>query len=278
MIFSIVVPVSTGYAASSDDILGNLASSTISSGSNSGGSGLFDKLFSFLFDQVLGPVLNIFGNKNTSTSAPVKITTLPPTSGSTGSVLNEGVLKGKVIVVDPGHGGSNPGAVGNDTRESDNNLAVGLKLRDKLVQSGAKVILTRDSDRNVASKGSSLGQELQARVDIAEQNNADLFISVHTNSNPDSNIDGAMTFYHGGDSAALATAVQKALIKQTGAVDKGTSTATFYVLRNTTMPRVLIEMGFISNPAEAARLNDNSYRNNIAHGIYSGIVEYFNNH
>ncbi|MPN28621.1 N-acetylmuramoyl-L-alanine amidase LytC [bioreactor metagenome] len=86
-----------------------------------------------------------------------------------------------------------------------------------------------------------------------------------------------MTFYRSGESSQLASKVQSALIKQTGATDKGTDAATFYVLRNTSMPSILVEMGFISNANEAARLSDNSYRNNVAQGIYNGIAEYFNN-
>lgn len=265
MVFSIVIPINTTHAASADDVLGALVSPTVSSQNSSGGSGLFDKFFGVLFDQILGPILHIFGGKSTPTNAP------SPSTGGFGSGL-----KGKVIVVDPGHGGSNPGATANNYRESDNNLAVGLKLRDKLVQAGAKVILTRDSDRTVAPEGSSLGQELKARVDLAENNNADLFVSIHTNDNPDSSIKGAMTFYNSNKSQQLASDVQTNLIQQTGAVDKGTSTATYYVLRSTSMPSILVEMGFISNPDEAARMNDNSYRNSIAQGIYNGIAEYFN--
>lgn len=274
MVFSIVIPVSTTYAASTDNVLGTLISSSASSQNSSTGGGIFDKLFSLLFDQILGPVLNVFGGKSTSTNVPVQST---PSETRNSGTLNDDGLKGKVIVLDPGHGGSNPGATGSNTRESDNNLAVGLMLRDKLVQAGAKVILTRESDRTVAPEGSTLGQELKARVDIAESNNADIFVSIHTNDNSDRNITGAMTFYNSSQSQTLATDVQSQLIKQTGAVDKGTSTATYYVLRNTSMPSVLVEMGFISNPDEAARLSDKSYRNNIAQGIYNGLAEYFNN-
>lgn len=278
--FTVMLPIQNIHAASADSVLNTLASSTMPSNSSPSGSGIFDKLFSILFDQILGPVLNILGNsKSSSTKAPVTITPIPTPSGGSdisGSVQDDGVLRGKVIVVDPGHGGSNPGAVGNGTREADNNLSVGMKLRDKLVQAGAKVIITRDSDRTVAQEGSSLGEELQARVDMAENNHADMFVSVHTNSNPDSNIVGAMTFYPSGKSSKLALEVQNAMVKETKAVDKGTSSATFYVLRNTSMPSILVEMGFITNAQEAAQLNDNSYRNSMAQGIYNGIVKYYN--
>lgn len=277
----IAAPVPVIQAAGIDNVISGLASSTITS-QNSGNSsgGLLNSLFSLIFDKILGPILTLLGggahSSSSSTTSPVKVTPLPSPAGSSDTVQDNGVLRGKVIVVDPGHGGSNPGAVANDTRESDDNLAVGIKLRDVLTQAGAKVIMTRDTDRTVAPEGNTLGQELQARVDLAEANHADIFVSIHSNENPDSNIAGAMTFYSSGKSPDLAMAVQSALIKETGAIDKGTSPATYYVLRNTTMPGILVEMGFVSNPAEAARLQSDAYRSNIARGIFNGIVKYFN--
>ncbi len=278
MLFTMLVPVQVTYAASLDNVLSTLAASTVPSQDGASGGGLLNNLFSLLFDKILGPLLNIFNGKSSTSSqaagGSIKVTPLPPVNP--GSVQNDGILRGKVIVVDPGHGGSNPGAVANNTRESDNNLAVGLNLRDKLMQAGAKVIMTRDSDRTVAPEGSTLGQELQARVDIAETNHADIFVSIHSNENPDSSIAGATTFYHSGKSPDLAQAVQSSLVKETGAIDKGIAPETFYVLRNTSMPGILVEMGFVSNREEASRLQSDSYRNSIAQGIFDGIVKYFN--
>lgn len=274
MLFSILMPVSTSSAASIDSVIGTLSSATAPADSN--GSNFFEKLFDLVFKQILGPIFNVFSGDKSDTNpanSPVKVTPLPPTNNSG---QNHGSLQGKVIIIDPGHGGSNPGAVGFNTRESDNNLAVGLKLRDKLSNAGAKVIMTRTTDRTVAPEGSTLGQELQARVDIAEKNNADIFVSVHTNSNPDTNIVGATTFYPQGKPDGLAREVQTALINNTQAVNKGVEPATFYVLRNTSMPSILVEMGFNSNRDEASRLQDDSYRNQIASGIYDGIASYFN--
>lgn len=270
VLVNLFLPVAVSHAASVDSVLGAMTAPT--SKADSGGGGLLGSLFSLLFDKILGPILNIFsGGSSTGGTPPVKIT---PQPGS-GPISDNGVLRGKVIVVDPGHGGNNPGASGNGSVEAANNLAVALKLRDKLQQAGAKVYMTRDTDRNVAPVGSTLGQELQARVDIAENNHADMFVSIHSNDNPDSSIAGAMTFYPSGKSSALALEVQNALVQETGANDKGTSSATFYVLRNTTMPSILVEMGFVSNPQEAAQLNDNSYRNKVAQGVFNGMVRYF---
>ncbi|WP_371369083.1 hypothetical protein SRRS_23980 [Sporomusa rhizae] len=276
LVFNIIAPVQVSYAASLDNVIGTLGASTVQG--YDGGSNVFEKIFDLLFDKILGPILNIFGGGKATTTtpnSPVKVTPLPPNDGTV-SNGDSGVLRGKTIVVDPGHGGSNPGAVDNGTKEADNNLAVSLKLRDKLTRAGAKVVMTRETDRTVAPEGSSLGQELAKRVDIAENNNADMFVSVHSNSNPDPSIYGTMTFFPSGKSSKLALEVQDNIIRETGAVDKGTSPATFYVLRNTTMPSILVEMGFVSNPNEAIKLRDDSYRNKIAQGIFNGIVKYFN--
>ena len=277
MICNVFLFMPAAHAGSIDNVIGALGSSTMPTGGSSTSGGLLDGLLGLLFDKILGPILNIFtgGGKSTTPATgnnPVKVTPLPPVSGP---IQDTGVLRGKVIAVDPGHGGTNPGALGQGgTRESDNNLAVAVKLRDKLVQAGAKVVMTRNSDQTVAPVGSSLGEELQARLDIAQANHADIFVSIHSNSNPDPSIAGAMTFYPSGASNALAQEVQSGIIRQTGAVDKGTEPATFYVLRNSPIPSILVEMGFVTNASEAARLQDDSYRNKIAQGTFDGIVRY----
>lgn len=275
LVVGLLAPVQSAHAAPGDEVLKTLTASTAPTDGK--GVNLFEKLFDLLFNKILGPILNIFNGGKAeapASTSPIKVTPLPPSSS--GPIQDTGVLRGKVIVVDPGHGGSNPGAVAFNTREADNNLAVALKLRDKLARAGAKVIMTRSTDRTVAPEGSSLGEELQARVDIAEANHADIFVSVHSNSNPDPRIAGAMTFYPSGRSQSLALEVQSALIESTNAVDKGVAPATFYVLRNTSMPSILVEMGFVTNEQEAKKLQDDSYRNSIAQGIYNGIVRYFN--
>jgi N-acetylmuramoyl-L-alanine amidase len=273
LLINIIAPIPVTHAASLDTMVNTLAANTLETSTAQTGNGLFQQLFDLVFNKILGPVFNIFSGNSTSspsTNNPVTVKPIPPTNNNT-------TLKNRVIVVDPGHGGSNPGAVANNTRESDNNLAVALKLRDKLVQAGAKVLMTRNSDQTVAPEGSSLSKELEDRVTLANSNQADIFISIHSNSNSDANIQGAMTFYPTGKSSALASAVEKAMIIQTGAIDKGTSPATFHVLRNTSMPSTLVEMGFVSNKEEAAQLNSDSYRNKLAQGIFTGIVNYFNN-
>lgn len=184
-------------------------------------------------------------------------------------------VRGKTIIVDAGHGGYNPGAVANGSIEAENNLAVALLLADKLTEAGANVVMTRTSDRAVAQNKTTLQAELQARVTIAEQHEGDIFVSIHSNANDNQKIEGAMTFYHNDSSRTLAEAVQKNLVYRTKANDKGVQTARFYVIRHTTMPSVLIEMGFVTNPKEARRLTESVYRERLADGIYEGIEEYF---
>jgi N-acetylmuramoyl-L-alanine amidase len=273
LFFNILLPITVSYAAPLNNVAQTLGASTLSSDASSGG-GLINSIFGFLYNKILAPLLHL----GSSSSGSTPTATVPPSgssSSSTPSDIDSNALKGKVIVVDPGHGGSNPGAVGNNTRESDNNLAVALKLQDKLTRSGAKVIMTRSSDRTVAAEGSTLTQELAARVDLAEANHADLFISLHSNENADTTIQGATTYYHSDQSAKLALAVQNSLVSVTGATDKGTDQADFYVLRTPSMPSVLVEMGFVSNSAEAKKLNTDAYRDEIATGVNKGISQYF---
>jgi len=273
MMFNIFIPLPVTHAADLGSIVNTLAASSAPS---DGGGSLLGQLFNLLFGKFLAPLLNIFHGS----AAPATTVTPPETESASALPPNpgsDGVLQGRVIIVDPGHGGSNPGAVDNDSREADNNLAVGLNLRDKLRQAGAKVIMTRDSDRTVAPEGNSLRQELQARVDLAEVNNADIFVSIHSNENENPSISGATTYFSSGKSTQLAKMVQNAVVQVTQAEDRGVLQGNFYVIRTPSMPSILIEMGFVSNPAEAAKLNSDSYRSSIAQGIFNGITKYFQN-
>jgi N-acetylmuramoyl-L-alanine amidase len=187
----------------------------------------------------------------------------------------QGLLAGKVIVLDPGHGGNNDGAVHFGVREADVNLAVGLKLRDKLTAFGATVIMTRTTDSSVASPWANAAGELQARVDVAAAHDADVFVSLHSNAHPKPETAGAISFYPAGRPNELARAIQAGLTGEVGMVDKGVRPANFYVLRNSDIPAALIEMGFLTNQAEAARLADGSYQNQVAEGICKGLLGYF---
>ncbi|MDR3591820.1 MAG: N-acetylmuramoyl-L-alanine amidase, partial [Negativicutes bacterium] len=191
------------------------------------------------------------------------------------AAAGQGLLAGKVIVLDPGHGGNNDGAVHFGVREADVNLAVGLKLRDKLASFGATVVMTRTDDSSVASPGAGAAGELQARVDVAAAHDADIFVSIHANAHPNPETAGAISFYPAGRPNELARAIQTGLAGEVGMVDKGVRPANCYVLRNSDVPAALIETGFLTNQTEAARLADAKYQNQIAEGICKGLLGYF---
>lgn len=184
-------------------------------------------------------------------------------------------LLNKIIVLDPGHGGIYSGGVHYGFRESDINLSVALKLRKKLARLGAKVIMTRTRDVSLAPEGSTLDADLQARVDVAKNSSADIFVSLHVDDVPNINLEGVASYFPEGRSSGLASAIQTSLVNEICPVDNGVSPADFYVLVHNDVPAALIEMGYLSNPAEALRLMNNSYQNLLADGIAKGIINYF---
>lgn len=190
-------------------------------------------------------------------------------------------LQGKKILIDPGHGGMDTGAIGsNSAFEKDSNLAVALYLNDILTEAGATVCLTRSTDVAVAANFTERA-DLQARVDIAAKNQPDLFISIHhnANSNPDKN--GTTTYYSNQNpktsaSAKLAGTIQNRLVQTLHTVDDGVREENYYVVRYTTVPSVLVEVAYISNPYEEARQQNPVFQKNAATAIFQGIYEYFN--
>jgi len=186
-------------------------------------------------------------------------------------------LVGKTIVVDPGHGGYYTGAVGkNGVAESINVLAIGLKLRNLLKAAGAKVIMTRTTDDYPRVADAPWAGQLAARTITANRSDADIFVSIHNNVYKDPAVRGMMTFYYGGSNdEALARHVQAGLVAKTGGQNRGIHRRSFYVLRNTKMPSVLVEAGFLSNATDAWLLTTDDYRLKIAQGIYTGVLSYF---
>ena len=181
------------------------------------------------------------------------------------------------IFLDQGHNPQNPnaGAEGNGLREQDVTYAVGQSLASLLRANGNfEVRLSRNSPTEVL--GASTGSSLRARVDAANAWGADYFISIHTNASPISAATGseAYVFRVGNDATALAEAIVAGIALYTGFPDRGVfSRPTLYVLRRTQMPATLVEIGFITNPTEAALMeNDPSL---YARGIYSGMLAYF---
>jgi len=186
-------------------------------------------------------------------------------------------LSGKKICIDPGHGGSDPGAIGpTGTQEKENTLAISLLLRDKLEKNGARVTITRETDKDVSFPDSSSGEELGARVAIANESGADIFVSIHNDAFTNPEAVGTTTFHYGdSDSIRLAECIQSSLSQGLGTHDRGARFASFYVIRHTKMPAILVEVAFISNPEEEILLSSVNGRFNASENIYQGIVKYF---
>lgn len=189
-------------------------------------------------------------------------------------------VKNKIITIDPGHGGSDSGAVGpNGYTEKEGAFAISQKVASILNQSGAKVVMTRDSDVDVYGPNASARNELQARVDVGNRVNSDIFVSIHCNAfvNPAAN--GTQTFYYGSSyqGQRLAQNIQEKMIESNGLRDRGISTCNFYVVKHSYMPAVLIETAFITNYDEEALLSDDEWQTTMAKAIAEGINEYFSN-
>lgn len=196
------------------------------------------------------------------------------------SDIEEGLV---VIVLDPGHGGRDPGKVGvNDALEKDINLKIALKLRSLLEQNDIKVIMTRDDDSGLYEESDSNKQrsDLRRRVDLIDSSNVDFAISIHQNSFAQESVSGAQVFYHSKSSEGkkLAEIIQNQLkvsINE-GNNRKAKSNSAYYMLKNTECPLVIVECGYLSNYQEAELLMDEEYQGEMAWAIHLGIMRYIN--
>lgn len=179
-----------------------------------------------------------------------------------------GTLKGLTIVIDPGHGGNDKGTTGaRGTDEKGITLQTADLLASKLQAAGATVLLTRETDTYIA---------LRKRVAISHQYEADAFISIHYDANPDSSIAGFTTFYTQSSQRELASAVNAGLGSAVSLRNRGTQPADYLVLRENKQNAILIELGFLSNPAEERAITTDIFREQATHGIYKGLLDYFN--
>lgn len=189
------------------------------------------------------------------------------------------VLAGKIIVVDPGHGGKDPGAIGSSgTREKEIALAVAVRLAALLDHAGATVMLTRDTDEDLSSSdtGFRKKEDMSKRVALANDNDADIFIGIHVNSFGGRREHGAQTFSQPGreESWLLNQCIQAELVRVLKNTNRVSKTGDYFVTREVNMPAVIVEIGFISNPAEERLMLDPLYQDKVAWAIYSGLVKY----
>lgn len=192
----------------------------------------------------------------------------------------------KVIVIDPGHGSPDGGAVGiSGTVEKDINLKIASKLQSILERSGAKVIITR-SDDNSIGEGSYKSirdikrADMRMRRDYREEYGADIFVSIHMNKYDSEKPQGAQVFYSGSSqgSKLLGECIQnelKIICDPSNTRLAKEADRSIYILKDSTIPAVIVECGFLSNKEEEQKLNTDSYQSKLAWAIYSGIQKYY---
>lgn len=209
------------------------------------------------FNDTYGYVsLNYLSVVEGSTPAPVT----PPAGGGN-------PLAGETIAIDPGHGGSDPGAVANGLQEKDVVLDIGQRVQQKLNAAGSDVVMTRTSDVYVG---------LEERARIANAASASSFVSIHANA-ANGAASGTETFYYTGsqDGAELAGLIQEEMIKALGTADRGSKDANYSVIRNTSMPAVLAEVAFMDEPSDAEKLRSSAFREAAANAIVRGLERYY---
>ncbi len=210
---------------------------------------------------------------------PVEVQTI------TSVVTGQSPLRGKVIAIDPGHGGDDPGVWDKvrDIKEKDITLAVALQLKELLVQEGAAVVLIRDRDIDYVlpfhlREGKSRKRsDLDQRVEMAARGKADILISLHVNATTKRTYGGAETFYHPQSVSAkpLAENIQKELRSIPGMIKRTPKTGEYYILHHSPMPAVIVELGFLTFPPERERLVNAAYQQQLAGAIARGIAGYF---
>ncbi|HMM19641.1 MAG TPA: N-acetylmuramoyl-L-alanine amidase [Selenomonadales bacterium] len=192
------------------------------------------------------------------------------------------VLAGKTIALDPGHGGIDGGARSGGLQEKDITLSLALKLADELRRHGATVVFTRDSDIDYYTRGKGgKRNDLIKRVALINASGAALFLSIHTNAIKGAQWFGAETYYNprSETNKQLAEVMQKALADfPPGNKRQARQDSDILVLKDTTIPGVLIEAGFISNPKEAALLADPAYQQKMAQYITQALAYHFGHH
>lgn len=179
-----------------------------------------------------------------------------------------------VIVLDPGHGGEDPGKVGiNDVLEKDINLQISMKIRDLLEEVGITVVMTREDDKVPSRKKA----DLEERIQLINQTNPTLALCIHQNSYTSPDIFGAQVFYHTKTEEAVevATLVQETL----RTIDPNNKREikendTYYMLKFSEAPTIIVECGFLTNPTEAQKLTTEEYQDEVAFAICEGIVKW----
>ena len=254
------------------NLSGSAGSASSAGGTSSGGSNID-------FERGVNPsgeMETAEGADDASSAGAASVPARPRSQSSAASGID-----GKRIVLDPGHGGSDTGAIGpTGVTEKSIALRIAKRLKVLLEAEGAEVILTRTEDTEVSPKKAQATdvEELQARCDIANQNAADIFLSIHLDAFSGPEAHGTTGYYYemgSADSRRLADCIKRGVLRRLGTFDRGTKPCAFYVCRHTDMPATLLETAFVSNPREEQMMNSEEGVENAAQGIAAGIAEYF---
>lgn len=191
------------------------------------------------------------------------------------SIPTAGKADEKVIVIDSGHGGSDPGKIGiNQALEKDINLQIAQKVQKLLEEQGIKVVMTREGEESLRE---SKVEDLKARVEVINQTKPSLVVSIHQNSYPEESVHGAQIFYytHSKEGEAAAKILQETLREiEPENHRQAKANDTYYILKKTEVPVVIVECGFLSNQKEAERLCSEEYQIQVAQAVTKGIQEY----
>lgn len=189
-------------------------------------------------------------------------------------------LLGKVIYIDPGHGGIDPGAMYMNIKEAPINLEISQKLEDSLTKKGAIVYMTRygNYDLSIPNANNHKRSDLNQRIKLINDSNCSLYLSIHLNADTSESWYGAQVFYDdiNSENVILADFLQKEFSKTLKSKRQIKQISNLYLYRKAERPGVLVEVGFLSNSNERYLLRQNSYQQKIADTITSGVINYFN--
>lgn len=186
-----------------------------------------------------------------------------------------------VVAIDAGHGGEDPGMVAGDVFEKDINLSIAIKLRDRLAEKGITIIMTRTEDKSLSLEGARNKKisDLKQRIELINNGDADLLISIHQNCYSDPDVCGAQVFFYGESeqSEQFAKLLQKNIVSY---VDENNHRQAkngkeYYILKKSKCPGVIVECGFLSCPAERTKLEDENYQKRFVDAIEQSIMQYF---
>lgn len=189
-------------------------------------------------------------------------------------------VRKNTVIIDAGHGGSDPGKVGTgDILEKEINLAIAKKVETQLKKEKIKVIMTREEDRMLTgdADSGSKAQDMKERVELINKELPQIAVSIHQNSYQDASVHGAQVFYYSGsqEGERAAGIMQNALLAfDADNTRQPKANDTYYLLRHTQVPTIIVECGFLSNPEEAGNLCLDEYQEKVAQAICQGILEF----